>query len=153
MQMWLTVAAALMAQVPPAAQTCPNGTILPLRESCPGPVFIDPFIVFFDFDSADITPATAATLDNVVAAWRQIPGFSVRLDSHADRSGAARDNLVLSQRRANRVRTYLVRHGIPGGWIKTEALGESRPLVDTEDGVREPQNRRVEISFSPDTIR
>ena len=37
--------------------------------------------------------------------------------------------------------------GVPDGSITTEAFGESRPLVDTADGVREPQNRRVEITF------
>ena len=37
--------------------------------------------------------------------------------------------------------------GVPDGVMSTEAFGESRPLVDTADGVREPQNRRVEITF------
>jgi OOP family OmpA-OmpF porin len=36
---------------------------------------------------------------------------------------------------------------VPETAIATEAFGESRPLVDTADGVREPQNRRVEITF------
>jgi outer membrane protein OmpA-like peptidoglycan-associated protein len=153
MHMWLAVAAGLAVTPPPEAKTCPNGAIVPLTESCPVPAFIDPFIVFFDLDSADLTPATAAILDNAVAAWRQIPGFSVTLAGHADQSGAANDNLVLSQRRANRVRAYLIREGIPGGSITTEALGESRPLVETGDGVREPQNRRVEISFGPGASR
>nr|MDP9415782.1 flagellar motor protein MotB [Pseudomonadota bacterium] len=39
--------------------------------------------------------------------------------------------------------------GVPDGAITTEAFGESRPLVETADGVREPQNRRVEITFGP----
>jgi outer membrane protein OmpA-like peptidoglycan-associated protein len=55
----------------------------------------------------------------------------------------------LSQRRADSVRSYLAGRGIPDGSIATEAFGESRPLVETADGVREPQNRRVEITFGP----
>ena len=148
MQMWLAIAAGLAVTPPPETKTCPNGALILLTESCPRPNN-DPFIVFFDFDSADIGPAAAVILDNAAAAWRQIPGFSVTLASHTDRSGAANDNLALSQRRANRVRAYLIRHGIPGGAITSEALGESRRLVETPDGVREPQNRRVEISFGP----
>jgi outer membrane protein OmpA-like peptidoglycan-associated protein len=68
---------------------------------------------------------------------------------HADRSGPADYNIGLSQRRATNVRTYLTGHGIPDGVITQEAFGESRPLVETADGVREPQNRRVEVAYGP----
>ena len=73
----------------------------------------------------------------------------VTLAGHADRSGSDAYNVGLSQRRANNVRSYLAGRGVPDGSITTEAFGESRPLVDTADGVREPQNRRVEITFGP----
>jgi outer membrane protein OmpA-like peptidoglycan-associated protein len=71
------------------------------------------------------------------------------LAGHADRSGPADYNVGLSQRRANNVRSYLAGHGIPDGVMTTQAFGESRPLVETADGVREPQNRRVEVTFGP----
>jgi len=45
------------------------------------------------------------------------------------------------------VRDELVRNGVAAGGIGTTARGESQPLVPTADGVREPQNRRVEIAF------
>ena len=67
----------------------------------------------------------------------------------ADRSGSDAYNVGMSQRRADSVRAYLASRGVPNSAIRTEAYGESRPLVDTADGVREPQNRRVEISFGP----
>ncbi|GAV36929.1 outer membrane protein precursor [Roseomonas sp. TAS13] len=51
----------------------------------------------------------------------------------------------LSRRRADAVAAELVRQGIQRSEITVEAFGESRPLVPTADGVREPQNRRVEI--------
>jgi OmpA-OmpF porin, OOP family len=38
---------------------------------------------------------------------------------------------------------------VPEGAMMTEAYGESRPLVETADGVREPQNRNVQITFGP----
>ena len=71
------------------------------------------------------------------------------LAGHADRSGSASYNVGLSQRRADAVRAYLAGRGVPDGSISTSAFGEERPLVQTEDGVREPQNRRVEITFGP----
>ena len=64
---------------------------------------------------------------------------------HADRSGSAQYNQRLSQRRADAVAAELVARGVPRNIIMVSAYGESRPLVPTADGVREPQNRRVEI--------
>ena len=107
------------------------------------------FIVFFDWDRSDITPQAAAILDNAAAAYQQTGSAQVVLAGHADRSGSAQYNVGLSQRRADAVRSYLAGRGVPDGAMATEAFGESRPLVETADGVREPQNRRVEITFGP----
>ena len=71
------------------------------------------------------------------------------LAGHADKSGAANYNVGLSQRRNDTVRAYLESKGVPGGVISTEAFGETAPLVQTADGVREAQNRRVEVSYGP----
>jgi OOP family OmpA-OmpF porin len=108
-----------------------------------------PFIVFFDWDRSDITPQAAAILDNAAAAWQQTGQAQVMLAGNADKSGSDQYNVGLSQRRADAVRSYLAGRGIPEGTITTEAYGESRPLVDTADGVREPQNRNVQITFGP----
>jgi outer membrane protein OmpA-like peptidoglycan-associated protein/opacity protein-like surface antigen len=134
---------------PPETKQCPNGAVILATEECPAPPPIGPFIVFFDWDKDEITPAAAAILDNAAAAYQQTGRASVTLAGHADRSGAADYNVGLSQRRANNVRSYLAGRGVPDGSISTEAFGESRPLVETADGVREPQNRRVEITFGP----
>ena len=68
---------------------------------------------------------------------------------HADRSGSVTYNVGLSERRNEEVQGYLTARGIPGGRISSEAFGESMPRVDTADGVRELQNRRVEITYGP----
>ena len=57
-------------------------------------------------------------------------------------------HLPVAQRRADVVKAELARLGIAANQISTIAKGESQPLVPTADGVREPQNRRVEIVFS-----
>lgn len=106
-------------------------------------------MVFFDWDKSDITPQAAAILDNAAAAYQQTGQAQVMLAGHADRSGSDQYNVGLSQRRADSVKAYLAGHGIPDGVITTQAFGESKPLVETADGVREPQNRRVEITFGP----
>jgi len=108
-----------------------------------------PFMVFFDWDKSDITPQAAAILDNAAAAYQTCGQAQVMIAGHADRSGSDQYNVGLSQRRADNVRAYLAGHGIPDGSVTTQAFGESRPLVETADGVREPQNRRVEITYGP----
>ena len=69
----------------------------------------------------------------------------IEVAGHADRSGSPQYNQRLSQRRADNVAAELVRQGVSRGDIAVSAYGETRPLVPTADGVREPQNRRVEI--------
>ena len=134
---------------PPRTHVCPNGQTLPITQPCPAPVPVGPFIVFFDWDKSDITPQAASILDNAAEAYRTTGQAQVVLAGHADRSGPADYNVGLSQRRAENVRQYLAGRGVPEGVMRTEAFGESRPLVETADGVREPQNRRVEITFGP----
>ena len=108
-----------------------------------------PFMVFFAFDSDVISPSAAAILDNTASAYQTCGQAQVLISGHTDTAGRADYNVGLSQREAANVRAYLAGRGIPDGVMTTEAFGESRPLVDTADGVREPQNRRVEITFGP----
>jgi outer membrane protein OmpA-like peptidoglycan-associated protein len=105
--------------------------------------------VFFEWDRSDITPEAGGILDNAVSAYRTCGNAQVMLAGHADRSGSASYNVGLSQRRADAVRSYLSSRGIGDGVISSEAFGESRPRVETADGVRELQNRRVEIMYGP----
>ena len=108
-----------------------------------------PYIVFFEWDSADITPDAASILDNAVSAYANCGSAQVMLAGHADRSGSPKYNMGLSERRNTSVRGYLTSRGIAEGSIASEAFGEGRPRVDTADGVRELQNRRVEITYGP----
>ena len=134
---------------PPETKVCPNnGPTILATDTCPVRV-VGPFMVFFDWDKDEITPQAAAILDNAASAYATTGQAQVQLAGHADRSGSDEYNVGLSQRRAANVRSYLTGRGIPDGVITSEAFGESRPLVETADGVREPQNRRVEITFGP----
>ena len=108
-----------------------------------------PYIVFFDWDRSDVTPEASTVLDNAYTAYGNCNSVPIMVAGHADRSGAATYNVDLSQRRANAVRGYLTTRGIADETISTQAFGESRNRVPTADGVREPQNRRVEITYGP----
>ncbi len=136
-------ASAASAASPPPPPPEPVPTVAPPVCS-PGP-----FIVFFEWDKSDITPDASSILDNAVTQYQNCGNAQVMLAGHADRSGAPAYNVGLSQRRADSVKAYLSAHAIPEGVISTEAFGESRPRVATADGVREVQNRRVEVTYGP----
>lgn len=107
-----------------------------------------PLRVFFDWGKPELTRDARTTLDEAVAAYSRLQPSRVAVVGHADRSGSAAHNLAASRRRAEAVKAYLAASGVPASVIVVSAHGESRPIVPTEDGVREAQNRRVEISFS-----
>ncbi len=108
-----------------------------------------PYIVFFDWDKSDITPEASTVLNSAVSAYNTCGAASIMLAGHADRSGPQTYNVRLSERRNAAVQAYLSGRGLPASNISTEAFGESMPRVATADGVREPQNRRVEVTFGP----
>ncbi len=103
------------------------------------------YLVFFDWDRADLTTRARAIINEAAQATTKVAVTRIEVAGHTDKSGTARYNQGLSQRRAANVAAELVRLGVPRSAITTQAFGESRPLVQTADGVREPQNRRVEI--------
>lgn len=119
------MASASPAQEPPAAQ--------------------GPWMVFFDWGKLDIRSDDVAVLDQVAAAYRARPSAQLQLDGHADRSGSPWTNRAGARKRAEAVRAELEKRGVPRNAIGVASFGEERPLVPTEDGVREVQNRRVEI--------
>jgi len=106
-----------------------------------------PYLVLFDWASDDISAQAQAVLDNAASTYQICPKAQVMLTGHADRSGSDQYNVGLSQRRVANVRAYLAGRGIPDRVMTSVALGESRPRVETADGDREPENRRVEIIF------
>lgn len=107
----------------------------------------DVYLVFFAWDRADLTPTAMQVLDGVAKAVLAGRPQRVLVDGHADRSGPESYNLTLSQRRADAVAAALRDRGVPGDSMMIQAFGETQPRVPTADGVREPQNRRVEILF------
>jgi outer membrane protein OmpA-like peptidoglycan-associated protein len=105
------------------------------------------YVVFFAWDAADITPITAQVLDQVAADFKQGRIARVYVAGHADRSGNDAYNLRLSERRARKIAAELAARGVPQDQTRVEWFGETRPRVPTADGVREAQNRRVEVVF------
>jgi len=111
----------------------------------PAPVAPPSFMVFFDWDRSDLSQASLNVVRQAAAAYKSKGSARIRATGHTDTSGPEAYNMALSLRRANAVKNALVREGVPAAAITVIGRGEQGLLVPTADGVREPQNRRVEI--------
>jgi OOP family OmpA-OmpF porin len=105
------------------------------------------YLVFFDFDSSTVNSGGMDVLNTVVSEIqsRQLAGIDVV--GHTDTSGSQTYNQDLAMMRANAVKAKLVSMGIPSTMITTSGRGENDLLVQTQDGIREPANRRGVITF------
>jgi iron complex outermembrane recepter protein len=142
-------AAAPMAAPEPVAQAVAPAPVAVAEAPSPvaAPAAPGPFIIFFDWNKSSLTPEASAILKAAAQAYKDTGQAHVSLSGFADKSGTDAYNDGLSARRAATAKDYMVSLGVPVDVIATTSFGEGKPLVETADGVREPQNRRVEITF------
>lgn len=136
--------AASMPPPPPAPQpvAAPAGAVSTEAEEVYVPTS---YLTFFDFDDASLTAEARGIVAAAAESAKTLGVARIKVTGHADRTGATAYNMGLSLRRAEAVRAALVADGVASSDIGITAKGEADPLVETPDGVREPQNRRVEI--------
>ena len=105
------------------------------------------FIVFFGFNKANLTAEAVRVVAEASEAAKKNGSASLAIVGHTDTSGSTDYNLALSMRRSQAVKDSLIAHGIDGSMISTAGRGEAELLVNTGDGVKEPQNRRATIDL------
>jgi len=130
-------------QRPPLVQVQPAPA--PPPDPCAGVIRLRG--VNFDFDRAEIRPASRPILDQAASRLRQCGGERLQVEGHTDSIGADAYNQNLSERRARAVRDYLVSQGVSGGRISAVGFGESRPIASNDNPEGRFLNRRVEIRF------
>ena len=106
------------------------------------------FIVYFGFDKTNLTDAARATVDEVIAAVNAMGTSALSLVGHADTVGSVGYNQGLSEARARRVSEALTARGVPAGAMTLAGRSENDLAIATGDNVREPLNRRVQITLS-----
>ena len=113
----------------------------------PAPTMVAPpsFMVFFDWDRANLSAQALTTIKQAADSYKQKGNARITATGHTDTSGTEAYNMALSLRRANTVKDALVREGVPATAVAVVGRGEQGLLVQTGPNVREPQNRRVEI--------
>jgi len=106
----------------------------------PPPPAAKDYVIYFEFNKSNITPAAGAVLDEVKST---VGGKPVSVVGHTDTVGSMKYNQKLSEKRAHNTGTALVKRGVK---VESEA-GKSftEPAVNTGPGVKEPLNRRAVI--------
>jgi len=104
--------------------------------------------VLFASGRADLKAGTVNHLDQLVAFLGRYPSRTVMIEGHTDSVGSDDYNQGLSQRRADSVRSYLVRQGVDAARVTTMGAGESTPVAGNESATGRQQNRRVEVIIS-----
>jgi OOP family OmpA-OmpF porin len=98
----------------------------------------------FESKSTTITPNSLATLDQLIAQLRQFPPMPIEIGGHTDKYGEPEYNLELSQHRADTVRRYFTKHGLPKQFTAV-GYGDSRPLTVRGNRAALQHNRRIEL--------
>ncbi|MDB5395287.1 MAG: putative TonB-dependent receptor [Rhodospirillales bacterium] len=112
------------------------------------PAVAKSYLVFFDFNKSDLTPQAVTVVDQAAKNAGPAKVTKIEVTGHTDTVGSDAYNMRLSRRRAESVAAQLEKDGIPSSEIAIFAKGKHDLLVPTADGVKEPQNRRVQIVYS-----
>ncbi len=126
-------------------------SILETRETARG-VIVSIGDVLFDFDRATLKQTARESLAKVAGVLLAYPGLTLRVEGHTDNVGTADYNLKLSQERADAVRNYLIRQGIPTERITAVGFGPDQPVASNETPEGRRQNRRVELVVTGESI-
>lgn len=123
------------APAPVAPAAAPAPAVAPARS----------YLVFFDWDKATLTDRARQIIGEAAANSTKVQYTKIEVNGYTDTSGTPKYNQGLSVRRAQAVAAELVKDGVPKAAISIQGFGDTHLLVPTGPGVREPQNRRVEI--------
>ena len=125
--------------------------ILETRESARG-LIVNISDVLFDFNKYTLKPGAREKMAKVSGILLAYPGLQLKLEGHTDSIGTDEYNLVLSQKRADAVREYLVAQGVAAASVSATGLGKADPVASNETDAGRQQNRRVEMVVAGDII-
>jgi outer membrane protein OmpA-like peptidoglycan-associated protein len=101
--------------------------------------------LIFEVGNSKIDPESYPELDLVVNMMKENPAMVIQLEGHTDYVGAASDNMKLSQRRVESVKSYVASKGIQKSRMKTKAFGGTQPISRDNTPEAHRLNRRVEV--------
>ena len=128
-------------------EPAPTAAYVPPPAVAPAATTPKSYLVFFDFNKSDLTGQAMSIVDQAAKNAGPAKVTKLEVTGHTDTVGSDAYNMRLSRRRAEAVAARLEKDGIPSSEIDVIAKGKRDLLVPTKDGVKEPQNRRVQILY------
>ncbi|HYU43935.1 MAG TPA: OmpA family protein [Vicinamibacteria bacterium] len=107
----------------------------------------------FEFDKADLRPEDRELLSRIAGIILTSHDYTISVNGHTDDVGSGAYNQTLSERRAQAVRDYLVKAGLPAQILTVQGHGKSLPLVRGTSEAARAKNRRVELGLVNTQIR
>ena len=101
--------------------------------------------ILFDFDSSEIKPQYHSALDVIIAVLKKNPGLKVEIQGNTDNMGPESYNQMLSEKRAQAVKEYMVKNGIESERLKAVGFGATRNVASNENDTGRALNRRIEF--------
>ena len=105
------------------------------------------FLLHFISDTSKLTPESQRRIPEILRAIEARKSKDISIVGHADRVGSRKDNQRLGLERAVSIKNLFVSRGVDPSGVEVASHGEDNPLIETEDNVPEPRNRRVEITI------
>lgn len=102
----------------------------------------------FQFDKAYLLPDSINLLDRVLRIMQENPSMKLEIRGHTDNIGDAAYNMKLSQRRADAVAEYMIKHGISPERLIAKGFGETKAIAPNDTNVNRAKNRRTEFVFT-----
>jgi len=109
--------------------------------------------VLFASNQSALLPAALDRLNKVADALLKTKERNLTVEGFTDSQGSYEYNMVLSQKRADVVRSYLISRGYPSNLIQANGIGEDRPVADNNSTEGRANNRRVEIIIDHRTAK
>ncbi|GAB2811752.1 OmpA family protein [Ferruginibacter profundus] len=103
------------------------------------------YSIEFETGSANIKPASYRLLDEIFESAVVAEGLKIGVYGHTDNSGTDVTNIPLSEKRANAVKAYLQKKGLPVNRVEAKGFGSAKPIADNTTEAGKSKNRRVEI--------
>jgi outer membrane protein OmpA-like peptidoglycan-associated protein len=107
----------------------------------------------FEFDKAELRAEDRELLSRVAGILLSSQDYTVSVNGHTDDVGSDAYNQKLSERRAQAVRDYLVKAGLPADVLSVTGHGKALPLVRRADDTARAKNRRVELAIANTRIQ
>jgi len=125
--------------------------ILETRDTARG-LIVNMSDVLFDTGKWTLKPGAREKLSKVAGIVISHPGLRLQVEGHTDSVGSEEFNQILSERRADSVREFLIVQGVKSDTISAKGYGKTLPVADNSSAAGRQQNRRVELVVSGDVI-